>query len=493
VKPGDVIDNKYRIEAQLGEGGMGIVLSATHLVLGSSVAIKVLKKDALAHPEVPIRFMREAKAASRLRNEHVVRVTDIGQLDSGEPYMVMEMLQGYDLATRLHKGALEPARAVEYIVQACEGLAEAHALGMVHRDVKPANLFVTQRSNGTPLVKVLDFGIATAAIDSVDHRLTTTQSVIGSPSYMSPEQLRATRDVDARSDVWSLGVTLYELLADRQPFSAPTITALSLKIVSDPHAPIAGIPRELMAILDRCLEKEREHRFANVGELAEALAPLFPNGKIAAELVSGTLGKPARAKSPEHTDPAEAGWRLPSAPAMTTTSFTAGESAAIKPRKRKRVWFGRAAAALAGGITTAAVIAMTRPTSTTPAASAAPPPAVPVQQPPAAQVQPPQPEPPPPQEAPPPVVIAPAVVETPKPATKPADKKTTKKSRPSKSKPAEVTSKPVEVTSKPVTRPDPDPDKVPVKEPPREQPKQSPPPPPPKKQPCLPSDKTCGL
>jgi serine/threonine-protein kinase len=489
VKPGDVIDNKYRIEAQLGEGGMGIVLSATHLVLGSSVAIKVLKKDALAHPEVPIRFMREAKAASRLRNEHVVRVTDIGQLDTGEPYMVMEMLQGYDLATRLHKGALEPARAVEYIVQACEGLAEAHALGMVHRDVKPANLFVTQRSNGTPLVKVLDFGIATAAIDSVDHRLTTTQSVIGSPSYMSPEQLRATRDVDARSDVWSLGVTLYELLADRQPFSAPTITALSLKIVSDPHAPITGIPLELMAILDKCLEKEREHRFANVGELAEALAPLFPNGKIAAELVSGTLGKPTRAKSPEHTDPAEAGWRLPSAPAMTTTSFTAGESAAIKPRKRKRVWIGLAAAAVAGGIATAAVIAMTRPSSTTPAASAAPPPAAPVQQPPAAQAQPqPEPPPPPPQEPPPPVVVAPAVVETPplEPATKPTDKKTAKKSRRSKSKPAEVTSKPAE---KPVTRPDPEP--RPLKEPPRESP--PPPPPPPKKQPCLPSDKTCGL
>src|SRR5688572_15389800 len=189
MKPGEVIDNKYRIEALLGEGGMGRVLSATHLVLGSQVAIKLLKKDALSHPEVPMRFMREARNASRLRNEHVVRVTDVGQLASGEPYMVMEMLHGYDLATRLTKGPLEPPRAVEYIVQACEGLAEAHAVGMIHRDVKPANLFVTTRPNGAPLVKVLDFGIATAAIGDVDHRLTTTQSVIGSPSYMSPEQL----------------------------------------------------------------------------------------------------------------------------------------------------------------------------------------------------------------------------------------------------------------------------------------------------------------
>jgi hypothetical protein len=450
VGPGDVIDSKYRIEAQLGEGGMGRVLSATHLVLGSSVAIKVLKQDALAHAEVPIRFMREAKAASRLRNEHVVRVTDIGQLSTGEPYMVMEMLHGYDLATRLQKGALEPARAVEYIVQACEGLAEAHALGMVHRDVKPANLFVTQRSNGTPLVKVLDFGIATAAIDSVDHRLTTTQSVIGSPSYMSPEQLRATRDVDARSDVWSLGVTLYELLADRQPFSAPTITALSLKIVSDPHAPIAGIPLELMAILDKCLEKDRENRFASVGELVKALARVFPSGKLAVE-----------------TDPGAAGWRLPSVAAQTTTGFTAGESAAIgKPRRKKRIWIALAAAAAAGGIATAAVIAMTRPSPVTaPAASAAPPPAPQPQ---------PQPQPPaqPPPAPPAPAIAAPVVVEAPKPPPKPK----VKKAAPHVAKPA-----PDVVTKEP----EPDPPKV--------TPPPPPPPPPPKKQPCLPSDKTCGL
>src|SRR5688572_28212322 len=187
---------------------MGRVLAASHIALGSTVAIKVLKSEALKFPEVPRRFMREARAAGRLRSEHVVRVMDVGQLPTGEPFMVMEMLHGVDLSTMIKHGPVPPEAAVEFIAQACEGLAEAHAMGMVHRDIKPANLFVTRRPNGAPLVKVLDFGIATAATGDVDHRLTSTLTVIGSPSYMSPEQLRAARDVDARSDIWSLGITL---------------------------------------------------------------------------------------------------------------------------------------------------------------------------------------------------------------------------------------------------------------------------------------------
>lgn len=487
MKPGDVIENKYRIEAKLGEGGMGRVLAATHLDLGSQVAIKVLKPDALSHPEVPMRFMREARAAGRLRNEHVARVVDVGRTASGEPYMVMEMLHGYDLATRLQQGALEPPRAVEYIVQACEGLAEAHALGMVHRDIKPANLFVTQRPNGTPLVKLLDFGIATAAIGDVDHRLTTTQSVIGSPSYMSPEQLRATRDVDQRSDIWSLGVTLYELLADRQPFVAPTITALSLKIVSDPHPPIEGIPLELMAIIDRCLEKDREHRFANVAELAAALAPLFPNGKVAAELVSGVFRQPVPPTLVEvdaPPDPSQAGWRLPSAPAMTTTGFAAGESAALdRPRRRRGVWI---AVVAAGGLAAAAVagIGAMRTSSQPGAASAASsgaapanaatttPPAVPAAAAPPAVAPAPPPAPVAPAATPAPAAEPPAPVARPveRPAVKPAKRRPAKKPKPE---------------PKPAPRPDP------VVTPPA--PPQDAPPPPKPPQPCSPTDKTCGL
>ncbi len=477
MQPGDIIDNKYRIESQLGEGGMGRVMAATHVEIGSTFAIKILKKDALSHPEVPARFMREARAAGRLRSEHVVRVVDVGRLASGEPYMVMEMLRGYDLASRLTKGALEPARAVEYIVQACEGLAEAHGLGMVHRDVKPANLFVTTRPNGAPLIKVLDFGIATAAIGDVDHRLTTTQSVIGSPSYMSPEQLRATRDVDPRSDIWSLGVTLYELLADRQPFIAPTITALSLKIVSDPHPPITEIPPELMAILDRCLEKERDARFASVAELAEALAPLFPNGKVAAEMVSGAYARavPPTIIEEAAVDPSAAGWRLPTTPPQaTTTGFTAGESAALERPRRKKGWLIALGAVAMAGVGAAAMLGFNSMTAGTTSAAA---PAAAVIQP---AAQPPPVVVPPPPPPPPPVAVEPApapVVET-QPAA--VVKKPAKK--PSK-KPAKPQTKPEPVFSTP-----------PPAEPPKEPPQETPPPPvkkPPT--PCLPSDKTCGL
>ncbi len=501
VKPGDVIDNKYRIETQLGEGGMGRVLAATHLTLGSTIAIKLLKKDALSHPEVPRRFLREARAASRLRNEHVVRVSDVGQLPSGEPYMVMEMLHGYDLATRLRQGALEPPRAVEYIVQACEGLAEAHALGMVHRDIKPANLFVTTRPNNTPLIKVLDFGIATAAVGDVDHGLTTTQSVIGSPSYMSPEQLRATRDVDARSDIWSLGVTLYELLADRQPFIAPTITALSLKIVSDPHPPIDNIPDELMAIVDRCLAKDREARFADVTELAAALAPLFPNGKLAAEMVSGVYKQPVPPTVMDVSDtpdPASAGWRLPSAPQLTTTGFAAGESAAYAPSRRRKTWWIALGSALAAGIATAAVIKTTShdeshaaPTGAVVQPAAPPVQPVDVAKPdPAEHVDHPAPtttvgDPP---GTTPDQVADPKPVD--KPAGKPVDAKPVDVAKPDRPKRPHHKPRPDGPVTKPdVTNP------VVITQPPPP-PKDVPPPPikdPPKKLPCAPSDKTCGL
>ena len=474
VNPGDVIENKYRIEAQLGEGGMGRVLAATHIALGARVAIKVLKKDALSHPEVPRRFMREARSATRLRNEHAVRVSDVGQLATGEPYMVMEMLEGYDLATRLKQGALEPPRAIEYMVQACEGLAEAHGLGMIHRDIKPANLFITTRANGTPLLKVLDFGIATAALDDIDHGLTTTQSVIGSPSYMSPEQLRATRDVDARSDIWSLGVTLYELLADRQPFIAPTITALSLKIVSDPHPPIDGISPELHAVIDRCLSKDRGERFANVADLAAALAACSQT-PVGAEAVATVL---------REQDPSRAAWRMPSAPQMTTTSFAAGESAALAPHHRRRkTWWVALGSALIAGVGTAAIIKLT---SSAPSSSAPPAPSSA-----ASTVASPSPSPSPsptPTPSPSPVASTPPSPSptpsvTPSPTPSPA--LATNPKRPHRTKPA----------AGPVLKPDSKPDPKPVVV---VQPSPSPVPSPPlpiKKppQPCDPSDKTCGL
>ena len=289
MEPGELIDGKYRVDARLGEGGMGLVLEATHVLLGSKVAIKVLKPEAVRITEVCQRFVREARAAGRLRSEHTARVVDVGQLASGQPYMVMEMLRGRDLATAARKRRLPVAVVADYIVQACEGLAEAHSLGMVHRDIKPANLFLSEQPNGQIIVKVLDFGIATAPDGDIDHGLTKTISIMGSPSYMSPEQLRSSKLVDARSDIWSLGVTLFRLVSGQQPFVGETFSALSIAVATEPHPRLEGIEPAFADIVDRCLEKRPDDRFATVAELAAALATLFPEGAVAAERVVRSL------------------------------------------------------------------------------------------------------------------------------------------------------------------------------------------------------------
>jgi len=371
VRPGDVIDGKYRIEVALGEGGMGVVFAASHMAIGNTVAIKVLRKEALGSTEVAKRFMREARAAGRLRSEHVVKVIDVGTLPTGEPFMVMEMLHGHDLATRLKSGPLPPAQAVEYIVQACEGLAEAHGLGMVHRDIKPANLFVTARPNGHALIKVLDFGIATAATGDIDPRLTATQSVMGSPSYMSPEQLKGARDVDARSDIWSIGVTLYELLTGTQPFVGPTLTALSLSIVTDPHQQIAGVPEALIHIVDRCLEKHPQHRFANVADLTRALAPLFPGGGVAADLVAGSYSQPVppTLMGLEQSIGTQPTIAPIGRPMTSTTSLAAGETGTHMPAQgRKWMWITAGVATIALGVGVGVVVGMNGPGAATAAA-----------------------------------------------------------------------------------------------------------------------------
>ncbi|MEA2751339.1 MAG: eukaryotic-like serine/threonine-protein kinase [Myxococcales bacterium] len=284
---GDVIAGKYRVERVLGSGGMGVVLAVTHLQLGEAYAIKCLNPAGAADPETVERFMREARAAVRIKSEHIARVSDVGTLDDGSPYILMECLSGRDLGEVLAaSGRLSIDDAVEYVLQACTGIAEAHALGIVHRDLKPSNLFLTERLDGAALVKVLDFGISKAVADTGPHTpsLTQTASVFGSPAYMSPEQIRSAKNVDFRTDVWSLGVILHELLTGELPFVAETSGGLLSAIAADePEAlrdrrPDAG--EELDAIVKRCLEKKVEKRFQSVAELASALEPFRRTGSL---------------------------------------------------------------------------------------------------------------------------------------------------------------------------------------------------------------------
>jgi len=249
---------------------MGIVVAATHIELGHRVAIKLLRDEMAQSPAIVERFLREARSVVGLRTEHVCKVTDVGRLDTGAPFIVMEMLEGVDLQHVVHEQPLPVTTAVEYVLQACVALAEAHAAGIIHRDLKPANLFVTRRLDGGPLVKVLDFGIAKALADTGAHL--THQSAMGSPGYMSPEQIQSARDVDVRTDLWALGVTLYQLLSARLPFPAASHTEIAIKVATEPPAPLDVDPA-LRAVIWKCLEKRPVDRYANIGELMTALAP----------------------------------------------------------------------------------------------------------------------------------------------------------------------------------------------------------------------------
>jgi serine/threonine protein kinase len=281
VNEGEILAGKYRVERVLGVGGMGVVVAALHLQLDERVAIKFLLPEALSNAEAVARFAREARAAVKIKSEHVARVIDVGTLETGAPYMVMEFLKGQDLSSHLREsGALPIADAVDFVLQACEALAEAHALGIVHRDLKPANLFLTARADGSPCVKVLDFGISKVtnpAASGPDLGMTKTQAVMGSPLYMSPEQMASTRDVDGRADIWAMGTILYELVTGRVPFNADTMPQLCAMILQYPPDPPQSfrpdVPDGLVQMILRCLEKDRNRRFSNVAELAAALAP----------------------------------------------------------------------------------------------------------------------------------------------------------------------------------------------------------------------------
>jgi eukaryotic-like serine/threonine-protein kinase len=286
---GDVIAGKYRVESTLGTGGMGIVFAATHLDLERLVAVKVMRAEMGEHPGAVERLVLEAKLAARFRSEHVCKVLDVGTLSDGAPYIVMEYLEGADLATLLtEQGAFEVSTAIDFMMQACEALTEAHAAQIVHRDLKPENLFVARLMDGTPSIKVLDFGISKQVGGRGPSRnLTNPSAALGSPFYMAPEQMRAARDVDARADIWAMGTILFELLTAQQAFAGDTLPEVCANVMNiqpprvcdlDPELPVA-----LADAIERCLRKDPALRFNDIGELAAALAP-FGSAKALASL-----------------------------------------------------------------------------------------------------------------------------------------------------------------------------------------------------------------
>jgi len=334
VREGEVIGGKYRVERILGIGGMGVVVAAKHLQLEQKVALKFLRPEAKDNSEVVERFTREARAAVKIQSEHVGRVIDVGQLESGDLFMVMEYLEGRDLSEILEsEGRLSPARAVEYVLQACEAIGEAHANGIIHRDLKPANLFLARRVDGSQIIKVLDFGISKLTLSrlglpdlATDPSLTNPTAVMGSPLYMSPEQMHSSVRVDARSDIWALGVMLYEMVSGKTPFEEESIPLIHAAILHNPPPPlkdkVPNLPPRFEAILGRCLEKDPTKRYADVAELAVALAPISPRqGRVTTE----KLGRLQKAIRISERPPGDVSVPDPNAPASTITAWGEGK------------------------------------------------------------------------------------------------------------------------------------------------------------------------
>jgi serine/threonine protein kinase len=356
---GDVVAGKYRIEKLLGRGGMGAVFAARDELVQRTVAIKLLLPHVNVNASSVQRFLNEARAAARIEGEHVVRVLDLGQLENGSPFIALELLVGWDFARIIAtRGVLPQAEAVGYILEALEGLAQAHALGIVHRDLKPGNLFVAQRRDGTKVVKVLDFGISkvTNPLTGMSPNVrTATSSMMGTPNYVAPEQLQSAKHVDARADIWSMGVILYELLCGSLPFQAETLAQLLVAILQQPPTPLRAyqpnVPPALERVVMRCLSQDPAARYQSVLEVAEALAPFAPaDARGSVERVRRSVGgglppsvMPTVGVAPTLGDafsPAASG------PPQTRGQWTRSETDGVRGKGRGAVLASAAAGAL---------------------------------------------------------------------------------------------------------------------------------------------------
>jgi eukaryotic-like serine/threonine-protein kinase len=284
LRTGSLLSKKYRLERVLGVGGMGVVWEAYVEPSGERVAVKVLSQERASDERLVRRFLYEARAAAKLRSNHVARLCEVGALDDGVPFLVMELLAGVSLSRYLRlRGPLPPGEAVEWVSQACDALIEAHGMGIVHRDLKPANLFLADNADGSRIVKVLDFGIA-KRLDGTSIEATTQGSLLGSPSYMAPEQISAPAKVDTRADVWALGIILYELIAGQKPFCGVSLPETLAQVLhADPPALLElcpSLPAGLASIVHGCLEKDRDRRIDSAESLARALTPFRVEEKL---------------------------------------------------------------------------------------------------------------------------------------------------------------------------------------------------------------------
>ncbi|HET7542906.1 MAG TPA: serine/threonine-protein kinase [Polyangiaceae bacterium] len=315
LPPGALIADRYRVLRMIGEGGMGILYACHDTVLSREVAVKLMRRSLAAEPLVAERLMREAMLAAQLRR-HVAQVFDCGMLRTGEPFIVMELLSGRDMYAVLREsGPLQPEELSALMLQVCDGLAEAHGKGIIHRDLKPENLFCATQPDGRTLIKIVDFGVSKQVSGRRMRAQTNPGESVGSPQYMSPEQITAPSEVDARTDIWSLGVVMFELLTGVLPFRGPGTARICAAVLTEPTPTVSDyrddVPPALEFIIRRCLEKDRERRFADVLQLASALSALATNA------------------------PSVTGFELTSAGDVNP----AADDAAQRPRPRRR-WLG---------------------------------------------------------------------------------------------------------------------------------------------------------